>query len=163
MFGRMMNNYYYGKSGKGDFRKEDLPTTRSQLFKVTLKTRLGSLCRLNLLYALFWLPTMLLVFFIAVHSIEGSSYRMDISDSRDYKEYIDSKQGSEASDNITKEQYDSDKALFEFLDMDYEEYAEKLAAEGVTDIPNEKEFAEIKNYSNICKCYILICSWQIEE
>ena len=24
MFGRMMNNYYYGKSGKGDFRKEDL-------------------------------------------------------------------------------------------------------------------------------------------
>ena len=28
MFGRFMNNYYYGKSGKGDFRKEDLPETR---------------------------------------------------------------------------------------------------------------------------------------
>ena len=28
MFGRMMNNYYYGKSGKGDFRKDDLPETR---------------------------------------------------------------------------------------------------------------------------------------
>ena len=25
MFGRMMNSYYYGKSGKGDYRKEDNP------------------------------------------------------------------------------------------------------------------------------------------
>ena len=32
MFGRFMNNYYYGKSGKGDYRKEDLPTNRMQLF-----------------------------------------------------------------------------------------------------------------------------------
>ena len=32
MFGKFMNNYYYGKSGKGDFRKEDLPETRKQLF-----------------------------------------------------------------------------------------------------------------------------------
>ena len=56
MFGRMMNNYYYGKSGKGDFRKEDLPETRSQLFRDTLRTRLSALCRLNLLYMLVWLP-----------------------------------------------------------------------------------------------------------
>ena len=32
MFGKMMNNFYYGKSGKGDFRKEDLPKNRWQLF-----------------------------------------------------------------------------------------------------------------------------------
>ena len=24
MFGRMMNSFYYGKSGKGDYKKEDL-------------------------------------------------------------------------------------------------------------------------------------------
>ena len=50
MFGRMMNNYYYGKSGKGDFRKEDLPETRKQLFFDTLRTRLSALFRINLLY-----------------------------------------------------------------------------------------------------------------
>ena len=61
MFGRMMNNYYYGKSGKGDFRKEDLPETRMQLFRDTLRTRLASLCRLNLLYVLIWLPVMILM------------------------------------------------------------------------------------------------------
>ena len=63
MFGRMMNNYYYGKSGKGDFRKEDLPQTRRQLFTDTLKTRLSGLCRINLLYMLIFLPAMLLLMF----------------------------------------------------------------------------------------------------
>ncbi len=43
MFGRMMNNYYYGKSGKGDFRKEDMPETRWQLFWDTLRTRRSAL------------------------------------------------------------------------------------------------------------------------
>ena len=59
MFGRMMNNYYYGKSGKGDFRKEDMPSTRSQLFKDTLRTRFASL---NLIYILIWLPAMVVIF-----------------------------------------------------------------------------------------------------
>ena len=62
MFGRMMNNYYYGKSGKGDFRKEDMPSTRSQLFKDTLRTRFASLIRLNLIYMLIWLPAMVMIF-----------------------------------------------------------------------------------------------------
>ena len=61
MFGRLMNNYYYGKSGKGDFRKEDMPETRWQLFWDTLRTRLSGLCRLNLLYALIFLPTIILL------------------------------------------------------------------------------------------------------
>ena len=61
MFGRMMNNYYYGKSGKGDFRKEDLPTNRRQLFRDTLRTRLSGLCRINLLYMLVFLPAMLVI------------------------------------------------------------------------------------------------------
>ncbi|MDD3212806.1 MAG: YesL family protein [Eubacteriales bacterium] len=56
MFGRFMNNYFYGKSGKGDYTKEDLPGTRSQLFWETLRTRLSGLMRLNLIYMFAWLP-----------------------------------------------------------------------------------------------------------
>ena len=63
MFGRFMNNYYYGKSGKGDFRKEDLPQNRRQLFLDTLKTRLSGLCRINLLYMLIFLPAMIVMMF----------------------------------------------------------------------------------------------------
>ncbi len=61
MFGRMMNNYYYGKSGKGDFRKEDLPENRWQLFWETLRTRLSALFRLNLMYMVVWLPAMIVL------------------------------------------------------------------------------------------------------
>ena len=61
MFGRMMNNYYYGKSGKGDFRKDDMPETRMQLFWDTLRTRLSALFRLNLLYMLVWILAMLVI------------------------------------------------------------------------------------------------------
>ena len=61
MFGKLMNSYYYGKSGKGDYRKEDLPRTRWQLFWEMLRVRLAGLMRLNLLYMLVWLPTMIVL------------------------------------------------------------------------------------------------------
>ena len=61
MFGRLMNNYYYGKSGKGDFRKEDMPENRWQLFWDTLRTRLSALFRLNLMYAVIWLPAIIVI------------------------------------------------------------------------------------------------------
>ena len=61
MFGRLMNNYYYGKSGKGDFRKEDMPENRWQLFWDVLRTRLSALVRLNLMYMVVWLPTMIVM------------------------------------------------------------------------------------------------------
>ncbi|MBR2601674.1 MAG: hypothetical protein IKE08_03155 [Clostridia bacterium] len=61
MFGKLMNNYYYGKSGKGDFRKEDLPENRWQLFWEMLRTRLSALCRLNLMYVVVWLPAMIVI------------------------------------------------------------------------------------------------------
>ncbi len=63
MFGKFMNNYYYGKSGKGDYNKEDLPTNRWQLFWEMLRVRLSGLCRLNLMYLVAWLPTMLVLMF----------------------------------------------------------------------------------------------------
>ena len=51
MFGKMMNNFYYGKSGKGDFKKEDLPRTRWQLFWEMLRIRLSALCAVVLRYS----------------------------------------------------------------------------------------------------------------
>lgn len=56
-----MNNYYYGKSGKGDYRKDDLPRTRWQLFWEMLRVRLAGLFRLNLMTFVLWLPTMLVL------------------------------------------------------------------------------------------------------
>ncbi len=58
VFGRFMNNYYYGKSGKGDYRKDDLPRTRWQLFFEMLRVRLAGLFRLNLITAAAWLPAL---------------------------------------------------------------------------------------------------------
>lgn len=71
MFGKFMNNYYYGKSGKGDYTKGDLPTNRWQLFWEMLRTRLSGLCRLNLMYMIIWLPTMI-VLMMGVTSIFSS-------------------------------------------------------------------------------------------
>ena len=52
----LLNNYYYGKQGKGDFTLADLPKTRPELFFTVLKVRWGQLVGLNLLYLVFWLP-----------------------------------------------------------------------------------------------------------
>lgn len=71
MFGRMMNNYFYGKSGKGDYRKEDMPKTRWELFWVTFRTRASALCRLNLMYAVVWLPTMIVLMVGYMNLISG--------------------------------------------------------------------------------------------
>ena len=87
MFGKMMNNYYYGKSGKGDFRREDMPETRMQLFKETLRTRFASLIRLNLLYALIWLPAMFVIFRFC--SLVYSSINDINVYSATYQEYTD--------------------------------------------------------------------------
>ena len=61
MFGRMWGQEIGGESGRGDFRKEDLPKTRWELFRLTFRTRFSGLCRLNLMTALAWVPLMLLI------------------------------------------------------------------------------------------------------
>ena len=61
MFGKMMNRYYYGKSGKGDYTKEDLPTNRWQLFWEMLRVRFASLFKLNFLYVIAWVPAILVI------------------------------------------------------------------------------------------------------
>ncbi len=148
MFGRMMNNYYYGKSGKGDFRKEDLPTTRSQLFKETLRVRLSGLVRLNLLYAIIWIPAMILVMIIVTNSIQGSSYRIDITETNDYAEYKSLKEQYNQEVTTTPEQYELDKALFKSLDMNYQDYLESLTSRQTSEAMNEAEFREYQEYWN---------------
>ncbi len=58
-FGNFMNNYFYGKAGKGDYRISDMPQNRRQLFFAVWKVRWSSLFGVNLLYMVFWLPTFL--------------------------------------------------------------------------------------------------------
>ena len=67
MFGRLMNSFYYGKSGKGDYRKEDLPKNRWQLFWEMLRVRFSALLRLNLMYVVVWIPA---IFFIGLRLYE---------------------------------------------------------------------------------------------
>ena len=61
MFGKMMNRYYYGKSGKGDYTTEDLPQTRWALFWEMLRVRFSALFRLNLIYMVAWLPAIIVI------------------------------------------------------------------------------------------------------
>lgn len=61
MFGKMMNRYYYGKSGKGDYTTEDLPQTRWALFWEMLRVRFSALFRLNLMYMVAWLPAIIVI------------------------------------------------------------------------------------------------------
>ncbi len=79
MFGRFMNNYYYGKSGKGDYTPEDLPRTRMQLFFEMLRTRLSALLRLNLIYMLPWIPTLvvLAMFYMNSTTVLNYPYQVD--------------------------------------------------------------------------------------
>ena len=80
MFGKLMNNYYYGKSGKGDFRKEDLPENRWELFWDTLRTRLSALVRLNLMYMIVWLPTMIVLLMTFMDSMSNLNTIMAAQD-----------------------------------------------------------------------------------
>lgn len=73
MFGKMMNSYYYGKSGKGDYRKEDLPKNRWQLFWEMLRVRFSGLMRLNLLYVLVWLPAILVTMITVLAVLSGGT------------------------------------------------------------------------------------------
>ena len=69
MFGKFVNNYYYGKSGQGDYTPEDLPKTRMQLFFEMLRVRFNGLCRMNLIYMLPWLPTILVIGMVVMYTL----------------------------------------------------------------------------------------------
>ena len=105
MFGRMMNNYYYGKSGKGDFRKEDLPQNRRQLFSDTLKTRLSALCRINLLYMLIFLPAMIVIMLNFTNILSLSTSLINIEQQESYAAYVEQYTEAEREVPITEDQF----------------------------------------------------------
>ncbi len=102
----MMNNYYYGKSGKGDFRKEDLPQNRRDLFFDTLKTRLSALFRINLLYMLIFLPAMIMLLYFGMTGLENLNTRMLI-EANDYASYVELYKEAGQESQITEEQYNT--------------------------------------------------------
>jgi len=79
MFGRLMNSYYYGKSGKGDYRKEDLPKNRWQLFWEMLRVRLSGICRVNLMTCIAWIP-MMIVLMMMINSFVTASNFTSVTD-----------------------------------------------------------------------------------
>ena len=104
MFGRFMNNYYYGKSGKGDFRKEDLPATRKQLFLDTLRTRLSGLFRINLLYMIVFLPMMLVLMLNFTNLLSAMSNVMLVQEN-DYPAYVEKIKETGGEVRISEEQF----------------------------------------------------------
>ena len=52
----LMNNYFYGKQGKGDYTVADMPQSRPALFGEVLKVRWSGLFGVNLLYMVTWIP-----------------------------------------------------------------------------------------------------------
>jgi len=104
MFGRFMNNYYYGKSGKGDFRKEDLPQNRKELFRDTLRTRLSALCRINLLYMLIFLPTMIVLMVSFSNYLSNVNAYVTVMNN-DYQSFVEQMAGEEKEVSISEEEY----------------------------------------------------------
>lgn len=92
MFSRMMNSFYYGKSGKGDFTKDDLPTNRWQLFWSMLRVRLSGLFRLNLMTVLVWLPVILII-----GSAVGQVYSTAVYVS-EYQNYVETGEKNDLTD-----------------------------------------------------------------
>ena len=74
MFDKLMNSYYFGKSGKGDFTPDDLPTNRVQLFWEMLRIRFSALVRLNLMYVVCWLPLVLVLMFSSITALNTLQY-----------------------------------------------------------------------------------------
>ena len=105
MFGRMMNNYYYRKSGKVDFRKEDLPQNRRQLFSDTLKTRLSALCRINLLYMLIFLPAMLVIMLNFTNFLSNTTLLVEIEQQDSYASYVQQYTEAEKEVPVSEEQF----------------------------------------------------------
>lgn len=106
MFGKMMNNYYYGKSGKGDFRKEDLPQNRKQLFTDTLRTRLSSLCRINLLYVLIFIPAIVVTMMFYIQFLTASNNLLMV-ENNDYASYVEQAKANNEEVRISEEEFNN--------------------------------------------------------
>ena len=144
MFGRMMNNYYYGKSGKGDFRKEDMPSNRWQLFMDTLRTRFSALVRLNLLYALIFLPTMIVLMLNFTNFLTTTTNIFMIQDN-DYASFVAMHEENGQEINISEEKYNVLREAVLYPSNDYKGYVEEMQKQG-KEIVSEEEFKYFKEW-----------------
>ena len=131
--GKLMDNYFYGKSGKGDFRKDDLPDTRMKLFRDTLRTRLSGLCRLNLIYMLIWIPAAL-VLLLNVSNLWNRIQTEAAISEYNYSEYAELLQSKEMELTLSEEEYNQYREYLQerdrvYADASYEAYLERVGAD----------------------------------
>ena len=58
----LMNNYFYGKQGQGDYTVANMPQNRRQLFGEVFRVRWSGLIGVNLLYMVAWIPAIVWTF-----------------------------------------------------------------------------------------------------
>ncbi len=92
MFKNLRNSYYFGKAGKADYTVDDLPTTRWQLFWVTLRTRLGSLMRVNMLYMLVFVPAIVVMMIFTSQIFQLQNFIADENGQNSYARMLASGQ-----------------------------------------------------------------------
>ena len=120
--GGLMNNYYYGKAGKGDYTVDQMPTTRKQLFFTTLRVRLSSMCALNFFHLVFLIPILILALFAyngLMMFTSDDAWKMGSEDMQNaYHLYMDSdnayRDAKNAEDKILRECAESVKTLIIF-------------------------------------------------
>ena len=140
--GKLMDNYFYGKSGKGDFRKDDLPDTRMKLFRDTLRTRLSGLCRLNLIYMLIWIPAAL-VLLLNVSNLWNRIQTEAAISEYNYTEYAELLQSKEMELTLSEEDYNQYREYLQerdrvYADASYEAYLERVGADSEGTLTREQ-------------------------
>ena len=140
--GKLMDNYFYGKSGKGDFRKDDLPDTRMKLFRDTLRTRLSGLCRLNLIYMLIWIPAALVLLLNVSNLWNWIQTEAAISE-YNYSEYAELLQSKEMELTLSEEEYNQYREYLQerdrvYADASYEAYLERVGADSEGTLTREQ-------------------------
>ena len=140
--GKLMDNYFYGKSGKGDFRKDDLPDTRMKLFRDTLRTRLSGLCRLNLIYMLIWIPAAL-VLLLNVSNLWNRIQTEAAISEYNYSEYAELLQSKEMELTLSEEEYNQYREYLQerdrvYADASYEAYLERVGADSEGTLTREQ-------------------------
>ena len=140
--GKLMDNYFYGKSGKGDFRKDDLPDTRMKLFRDTLRTRLSGLCRLNLIYMLIWIPAAL-VLLLNVSNLWNRIQTEAAISEYNYTEYAELLQSKGMELTLSEEEYNQYREYLQerdrvYADTSYEAYLERVGADSEGTLTREQ-------------------------
>ena len=140
--GKLMDTYFYGKSGKGDVRKDDLPDTRMKLFRDTLRTRLSGLCRLNLIYMLIWIPAAL-VLLLNVSNLWNRIQTEAAISEYNYTEYAELLQSKEMELTLSEEEYNQYREYLQerdrvYADASYEAYLERVGADSEGTLTREQ-------------------------